>query len=179
MFESYKEIDVNWLKQNNTMIHFFGLGFIQVKINDEYRLHFFSEELTPFVETPHNHRYDFESKILKGQIKNNIYKLCNGNDYFVDKDSCQSGYKSEFSPILTGFELVSSNIYRQGEKYTMKHDVFHTVESNNCITLLKRGKYFKNLADISYFSNEMKICPFSQNINEKELWRIVSKMLND
>lgn len=34
-------MNIDWLKANSTMIHYFGLGFIQVKLGDLDRVHFY------------------------------------------------------------------------------------------------------------------------------------------
>ena len=60
---------------------YFGLGFIQCKINQHERVHIYHPDLMPIVnieEEIHNHRYDFESTILMGKltIKNiNLSKM--------------------------------------------------------------------------------------------------------
>ena len=61
-----------------TKPHYFGLGFIQCKINQYERIHVYHPDLMPIVnieEEVHNHRYDFESKILMGKIKNKKYQF--------------------------------------------------------------------------------------------------------
>lgn len=178
MLKSLKEIDYDWLKNNHTRIYFFGLGFIQVKIDETYRLHFYIPELPSFVDHPHNHRYDFESLILKGSFTNNIYKEIPGSDFIIQEDSCAEGFIPSKAPRKSSFELVSSLSYKEGESYHMNHEVFHSVKATRCITLLKRSEYKKKLADVSYPSYQEKICPFMNKISEDVLWEYIKKELS-
>ena len=178
MFKSLKEIDFDWLKSNHTRIYFFGLGFIQVKINEEYRLHFYIPDLPAFVDHPHNHRYDFESTILKGEIINNIFEEVCGEDFIIQEDSCSEGFIPSETPRKASFNLKSSITYKEGDKYRMYHETFHTVSANNCITLLKRSEYKKELADVSYPANQEKVCPFMNKLPESWLWDQIEKALN-
>ena len=178
MFQDIKEINIEWLKNNHERLYFFGLGFIQLKINEEYRLHFYIPELPSFVDHPHNHRYNFESTILKGILINNIYKEVPGNDFIIQEDSCSEGFIPSKEARKSNFTLVQSNSYSAGEIYFMNHDVFHTVKANNAITLLKRSEYKKDLAEISFPSTQKKVCPFMNKLSSDELWSYIEKSLN-
>lgn len=61
-------LNIDYLKKNHTKIHGFGLGFIQIKLGEVFRLHIYTKEiaLTTQDEEIHNHRYDFKSTVLKG-----------------------------------------------------------------------------------------------------------------
>jgi hypothetical protein len=178
MFKNIKEIDYNWLRNNHERIYFFGLGFIQLKINETYRLHFYIPELPSFVDHPHNHRYDFESTILKGEFTNNIYKEVTGLDFIIQEDSCSEGFIPTKKPRNANFELVSSTTYTTGETYSMNHETFHTVKADRAITLLKRSAYKKELADVAYPSNQKKVCPFMSKLSEDLLWDYIKQELN-
>ncbi len=82
------------------MIHYFGLGFIQLKINFETRMHFYSPELPQITsnEDVHNHRYDFESCVLKGELEQELFHVINGDTHLREQESCQAGVHTESTP---------------------------------------------------------------------------------
>jgi hypothetical protein len=174
------ELNLSWLKANCQMIHYFGLGFIQVKLDKAQRLHFYTDLLPPIVseEDVHNHRYDFTSKILKGSLTQEIYELMDGDTHLVEDESCQAGVMAESNPKSCAIKLSSSHTYVAGSEYFIGHDTFHRVSNcGSCVTLLTRSNYKKEFAQVIRPIDEEKTCPFSKKIEEKELWKIVGKML--
>src|SRR5579863_7289598 len=56
--------------------YWFGLGFIQLKLNDTARMHFWLPEIPhPEREEIHNHRYDFSSIVLAGHLLHEVWHL--------------------------------------------------------------------------------------------------------
>lgn len=174
-----ERLKIDWLKQNHQAIHYFGLGFIQVKLNNEYRLHFYCEELPPIIgeEEIHNHRYNFTSVVLKGQLIQDIFQLIPGDKYILEDESCQEGCHPTTAPTFCDFKLLCSNTYNQKSDYFIDHETFHRVNTDNCITMLSRSPYKKEFAKVARLKDAAKICPFSQKIAEPELWQIVEHML--
>lgn len=176
-------LDIDFLKKNHLMIHYFGLGFIQIKINDIYRAHFYTFDLpiTSAEEEIHNHRYSFRSQIVKGTLRQKIYALKEGDSHLLIKDACAPGSKPEGEPIPTGITMLADNEYTGPQsEYFIAHKTFHTVEAiSECITLLNRGPYKKELADIVYPKENKLVCPFSENVSEDKLWEIVEGIIND
>src|SRR6185437_9028781 len=133
---------VDWLRDNSELVHYFGLGFIQLKLNKEYRLHFYTPELPPIVpeEDVHNHRYDFTSMVLKGIFAQEVYEvLSNENTHIMEEESCNPDVKCESAGIPCGVKLASRQTYYPGSKYWIDHDIFHrVVNEGECITLLRR-----------------------------------------
>ena len=179
MFKNYKEIDLEWLKKNNERIYYFGLGFIQVKINDKYRLHFYTDKLPTITDNPHNHRYDFHSFILKGEIKNIMYKVRKGSRYILENESCNESIKAPLESKEVDIVEDGYEIYKKGDSYFMNYKDFHVVESNNCITLLKRSDYKQEYAQVINKKEENSTCPFSIKEDDDVLWNIIGDMLND
>jgi hypothetical protein len=180
MYKKLSEIDLDWLKRNHQMIHYFGLGFIQLKINEKYRLHFYTDELPGIVdeEDIHNHRYGFKSTILLGSLTQNLFLVTPGSTHLKEQDNCRIGFKMNEKPIECGILFVQSKNYVAGTSYSIKHDEFHRVKtSKTCITLLERQPYQKELADIVRKKSADKVCPFSLKIPEAKLWDIVEKLL--
>lgn len=171
------ELETNWLRNNCQTIHYFGLGFIQVKITQYTRLHFYTKKYPILVEEPHNHRYNFDSTILKGALGNNIYGLTNGDTHILSKESCMPGVCLEGKDLVCGLEEGESTIYIKSDHYHLNHSEFHTVHClDGTITLLNRSDYKKDFAEVIRLFGYPKICPFSLKIPENELWDVVDQM---
>lgn len=181
---NYKNID--WLKKNAQMIHYFGLGFIQLKLALKedisiYRLHFYTEKLPPIIgdEDIHDHRYPFISHILKGKFSQTLFQLIDGDSYILEYESCKEGTEPEFIRKCN-FDAIYISTYTAGSVYGLNHDTFHKVETEEAITLLCRPeRYEVERARVGRLVDSPKVCPFSKKIEEKELWDIVASMLED
>jgi hypothetical protein len=178
--------DVHWLKNNHQMIHYFGLGFIQLKIDDSHRMHFYTPELPPITseEDVHNHRYDFESLILKGEFEQDIFEVTwpqfgeFGTTHLLEQESCKEGCSADENDAFpVKVKLLATNHYMAGSRYLINHETFHRVRATNCITLIERSEYKKELAEVVRPINAGKICPFSKKIEVEKLWDIVGKMV--
>lgn len=171
--------DINWLKQNHQMIHFFGLGFIQLKLSPEFRLHFYTPQLKPIIpdEDIHDHRYYFSSQILKGVFKQKIYQAIKGDTHVLKYESCKEGD----TPKIIGecaFKLLNLSEYTEGSGYYLDENTFHQAIADNAITLIKRPiTPVKQKARVAHIKSSPKVCPFSKKIAETELWNIVESML--
>jgi hypothetical protein len=185
-------IDV--LKARCTKIHYFGLGFIQVKLGETSRMHFYTGELPALVplEEIHNHRYNFRSVILRGVLKQTFFEAqysWSGKATHVNVfESCKPPGQEElrgiqFREILERetecvVQETSSVILGSGSEYTIDHRTFHRVEPlGDCITYLDRGPVQKDFAEILRPIGAEKVCPFSKVVPEARLWEIVEQML--
>jgi len=174
------KLDVTWLKNNHQMIHYFGLGFIQLKIDKNTRLHFYNKKLPPIVskEDIHNHRYDFTSEILLGTLIQEIYEVVPGDTHYLEDESCQVDVKVESKPKLCSVQMSSRHIHSPKSSYLISHTTFHRVYCDfECITLLNRTDYKKQLAQVIRPIEGAKVCPFSQKVKEEYLWNIIEEML--
>lgn len=179
-FITSDQLNTDWLKKNHQMIHYFGLGFIQLKLDATNRLHFYTEELPPIVneEDVHNHRYDFLSVVLKGEFCQHTYNIVDGVTHTLEEESCRKDAPISFEPKLCGLEINSIHTYRAGSWYMICHNTFHQVFATNCITFLNRTDYKKENAQVVRPVGATKICPFSQQIEQSRLWEIVDSMLS-
>ncbi len=178
MGENTLILDVDWLRANAVKTHFFGLGFIQVKLNDLERVHFYHRDIPAFVEEPHDHRYDFISTVLRGCLQNRIWKLTDGDDYEVTLETCKQGEPSK--PIVlmkTGIELFGSFDVHEGSGYHMNSLSFHTVhpflERGPVVTSVKRELPRESHARVIRRVNAPSACPFSRPMPDAELWEVV------
>lgn len=177
------KIDLKFLKENCKMIHSFGLGFIQIKLNDTQRVHVYTPKvkITTHPEEVHDHRYDFTSEIIKGSLTNEIFQIVQGDDFVLTEENCSPNKNAKMVPKKTpcGVKLISSATMETGSKYFMDKDTLHRVETNRCITFLTRESTLKDFAKVIYPKNVELSCPFSVNKPEDELWKIVEEELLD
>tara|TARA_Y100000034_G_scaffold136841_1_gene216279 strand:- start:4528 stop:5115 length:588 start_codon:yes stop_codon:yes gene_type:complete len=166
--------------QENERIYFFGLGFIQIKLSDKYRIHFYNKKLPSITDSIHNHRYDFNSYILKGEFTNQVFKEDKGGELFtLNNESCNPEIEAPELSKKIYLTEDSKKVYKEGESYFMDYTWLHKVESDYAITLLERSNYKQEFAQIALKENEENICAFSKKIDEKLLWSIIGEMLND
>lgn len=95
------------------------------------------------VEDIHDHRYDFTSQILKGELNQKTYKIIDGNTHNMYQES----FIKECSIDLLKDETFVTN------------DIFHIVSANNTITKLIRSDYKKHLANVVISKKSPKNLP--------------------
>lgn len=172
------------LKTKATKIHFFGLGFIQVKINDSERYHFYSPGLAAFVppEEIHDHRYDFISSVVKGCLSQEIYTFSpkEKSDYVLRYVSCDPNYTAPTERQYVIPELLSTVHSNCGSQYKLSEKAMHKVlpVASSTITYLQRGSKVKPFARV-ISSASKEVCPFSKDLPEAELWEWVKKIIED
>ncbi len=174
-----KILDINYLKENNTRIYYFGLGFIQIVLNKYERIHFYTDELPTTNEDIHNHRYNFTSTILKGKFRNDKYKLISGDTHILKNESCNVDKELENNVSLTvSVELTESKEYKQGDSYDMFYNEFHAVDyTGDTITYLERTDIITDYAQVVYRKDSEEVCPFSNKVDVDKLWEIVESIL--
>jgi hypothetical protein len=178
MSNNYTNID--WLKANHTMIHPFGLGFIQVKLNDTERMHFWHPAFHREREEVHNHRYDFHSTILVGSMYQELYS-------FWDMPGPYEMFNTDCAPAIEGAEpkaliegtirLDFAGIHNTGSEYTLNNTTFHRIEANKCVTFLRRGPKLKEFAQVIHEKNTPITCPFEEKMDADTMWVIVEECL--
>lgn len=175
------ELTVDWLRANARMAHFFGLGFIQVKLDDVTRVHFYHLSIPAFVEEPHDHRYDFISTVKRGWLRNEIWKLAPGSDHSVSYESCRQNGSTTPVGFSTGLVKLGSFNTFEGSGYHMNAETFHTVhpqlEHGPVVTVVERETPFKEFARSVRKVGAPTVCPFSRPMPDDELWEIVRDCL--
>ena len=172
------------LKKRAKTIHSFGLGFIQLKLDDTFRLHFYVPEvqITADEESPHNHRYNFESTIIDGRFKQTFWDLdWSGDTHIVTLESCKKGVEAPNKKLSCSAVPFATHDYGFNDAYYLDHNTFHTVkrESAQVITLVKRSRYRKEFAEVANKVGEETKCPFSANMDEKTLWELVDRSVKN
>lgn len=180
-----KCLNLDWLRQNCEKIHCFGLGFIQLKLKQpdgspRKRIHFYSKDLpiTAGIEDVHNHRYGFTSEILRGVLGQKFYRIVDHEKtHVLEKESCNSLIKIEDEGRICGIKMISEHCHSAGCCYRLTSDTFHRVYSNFAITMLTLGHIVCDHAEVVRKLNQPKVCPFSVNMPENDLWDIVDSLL--
>lgn len=169
-----KLLDIDYLKANNQRLYYFGLGFIQLVLNKNERIHFYNRELTVTNEEIHNHRYNFTSYILKGTFLNTKYQLIKGDDYILKNESCNKNIKVNDININVSVKKEETKIYTLNDSYDMFYNEFHTVAAvDNTITYLNRGDIIMDNAQVLYPKNSNVVCPFETKISDNDLWDLI------
>lgn len=169
------------LKKQATLIHYFGLGFIQIKIDMGKRYHFYTPFLPAIKEGVHNHRYGFQSRILSGSLKNFIYVPEEGQTHVRYSVSCKPDNK--LHPVFSHCHLGSPviiNHYDRGSTYSMPYKTFHRVESPvGCITEVSLGVVMQDHAEVIDQTDCPRKCPFENPGKPGDLWDRVDQMLRE
>jgi hypothetical protein len=174
--------DIGWLRRNYQMVHYFGLGFIQLKLNDAERLHFYTDKIPKTVEEEevHNHRYNFVSSILLGEFTQQIFEVdlnAAEKPYVLTQESCNADNKLDFPKVECDIKQVFSKCYVIGESYYIDHNTFHKVSSISAITHVRRSGYKKQYADVIYKKDQAIVCPFSVKMTPNELFEIIETII--
>lgn len=178
-------LNIDYLKKNHTKIHAFGLGFIQLKLSQTTRVHFYVPEVnkTGGDTEVHNHRYDFMSQILKGQLHNEIYIFEpseDGDCEMVDEACSKDRPASTKAPISGSVNLLSTQTMQAGSHYLMRMNTLHMVRTERAVTLLYRDPPpYRDFAQVVKSKKADLVCPFSANLPEKDLWEIVEREIKD
>lgn len=181
MYKNISEVTIESLRKHVTKIHYFGLGFIQIKLGDVYRIHFYNKSLPAIVgdEDVHNHRYGFNARVLYGNFTQEIFQVLDGDTHLIEDESCSEEFVLTSSPRLCSVEKIMQLELVSGSTYGISHSVFHKVITTDAITVLTRCKIVKEFAQVVRLVGSPKICPFSKKVSESDLWDIVQDMLTN
>ena len=178
-------IDINHLDKIKFCPHYFGLGFIQLKINDNLRYHFYHPELCATLdeEEIHDHRYDFTSRVLKGSLYTEVYSFHKDDtgDFIKSQVSCDPNNPIENSEIEYGRikNLISFTVSCP-DHYFINKDTYHKVSTiGTCITKLVREPTVKKFANVIRNKNKEIVCPFKSNISTTVCWEIINECITN
>lgn len=183
-------LNVDYLKSFNKDPAWFGLGFIQLKLNDSQRMHFWHPKLMSDMpdEEVHDHRYDFTSHILKGELTHEVW------EFEPDDDSSRSTKRGPFDLVLTNCKpgqpenptviatgnliMDSSYTMKAGSHYSIKKDLLHRIRATSAITFLDRKDILKDTARVVRNRENPFVCPFSNVIPVDQLWSYIDECIN-
>jgi hypothetical protein len=174
---------IDELRLNVRKIYYFGLGFVQVKVSESARYNFYHWKVPAFVDEPHDHRYDFTSFVVRGEIWNKIWIAHPDGDRsgILENESCREGVDAPSDPQSVRLAMGSTFATLRGMSYSLHHASLHTVwpalNEGPCVTYVTRGPIKKDFARVFHPDGSEKVCPFSKKMPEDELWDIVSECL--
>jgi len=174
-------LKIDQLRSYGVDPHYFGLGFIQLKINDSERIHFYHDELPVLVDEPHDHRYKFTSYIMQGKLTQSFWhfrpEIFGG--YNMWHENCSPDQpKYPVTPVTGNLNHIATTEHFAGSNYTIEADTLHTVAAtDNCITFLRRQAMIKEMANVVRKNGDDAICPFSQPISVDACWEMIAEML--
>lgn len=163
---------------------FCGTGALKLKTTAG-AFRFYNEKLIPRHNNEiHTHTYGFNSKILKGTLRQVFYDVVESDqetNYQLTEGVCKKGCPPEV--IIENVEIIETlrTDTCAGSEYTIQSTVFHEVEfmTDSIITILNpfvKGPVPRFVRDktIGY------ICPWGDTrITPNECWEIIEVMLND
>ena len=174
--------NVDWLRKNHVKLHPFGLGFLQLKLNDTDRVHFWHPAFVREREEVHDHRYDFLSHVLRGEMQQSLYTFTTDEDepthemFMTDCSPEQEG-KQEWVAD-TGILIPSfTTSITAGNIYHIHRNTLHRIEAKKCVTFLRRGQKLKAYADVVREIGATSTCPFKESVPVDEMWAMIEDCL--
>lgn len=164
-------------------------GFIQLNLEDDYRLHLFldKEVYERFPRTPiHTHALVLESRVMLGEVTNVEYEVQEdplGNLCMYTAQNMES----ELEKVLSKTYSISSKreeTIKVGEEYRVKVHTFHeSLHKGDTITIVRK---IRNNSGISGACGIDILCLKDQTpvtgrvkIPENELWEKLETVLKD
>jgi len=179
------KLTIDYLKSlNNHGLHYFGLGFIQMKVSTVQRFHFYHPDIMPILDADeiHDHRYEFESTVEKGALSQEIftYQSMPFSDYGLYEVSCKKEDAGKAPFLIKDVipEKLAEFVVQTGQRYSLQPQAFHRIDYKvPTITSLIRGPILKDYARIIKSHAAPDVCPFSKKMTDDELWGIIEQIL--
>jgi hypothetical protein len=176
-------IDVSFeaIRASGAVPHWFGLGFIQLKLNQKQRMHFWHPDHTQqsLPEEVHNHRYSFSSRVIKGEIAHEIWTYTPGDgDTDCIEVSCKPDQPAPDKTLSTGLITLSGRYTMlAGSSYFFPSTGFHRIIAKHAVTFLCRGEIETENALVLRPAGSHSVCPFAVKKSEAECWEIIRELL--
>ena len=167
--------------------YWFGLGFIQLKLSDTERIHFWHPSVPyPEREEIHNHRYDFTSRVLAGQIVHETFLVMNAfkdNEdatHEIFKTTCMPGVEGVVEEV-TPCDLRPTGIYKMsaGSVYQFPYTMFHTTKDTKfAIThLIRVLPKTLEYASVVKLRGAETVCPFEAKMPTDVCWEHIASAI--
>jgi hypothetical protein len=175
-------LNIDNLKKDYLSISYFGLGWIQLKLTQNTRLHFYTNLLpkTADSEELHNHRYSFSSKILKGKFVQELWDVQSDplGDWIMSRESCNPNIIIDPCSERVSLEKVFEKSYHRNDSYFIDYRTFHKVSADEgTITFLERTLYKSEWAQVIHHKDKVLTCPHSITLPESKLWELVDNII--
>lgn len=136
------------IKNSYKNFHSRGLDYICLRRSRHLtqKYYFFDGDVTqiPEVVNPHNHRYDFETVVLAGEIKNSIWTETGelGGDPYVRREwrTPLNGGNGFSGSEVCFLKEASAETYQAGSLYHCDADQIHTlsIQSSQAVALINQ-----------------------------------------
>jgi hypothetical protein len=187
-------ITVDQLRKMGGRIAYTPVGLIRIEPNNKQLWHFYSPDAPPILTNNiHTHPQSFTSKVLKGGIRNHIYRV---NDVEEETEHCVRCVKFRVSPDKTKSSTKKAEIVREnvsyektvtfdtyaGGEYYLHYLTMHKVEilEPKTVTVLDCQPYIGAFPDVFFVMGKDVFYTTEQLHNRKstkECWEIVADVL--
>ena len=166
--------------------YWFGLGFIQLKLNDVSRVHYWCPWIpAPEREEIHDHRYNFKSTVVAGVLHFELYEPTPmQRDHVFTHElfqtDCAPGHEGNKDPKAYPVTLEHRGTYdvHAGSSYWFSEKQFHTTEGTRfAITYLEREEKTKQFANVIKPKGAPVSCPFAKTLPEDECWSYIEQAI--
>lgn len=161
--ESYVEYLLRNASNFEWTVH--GLGFLRLYVSNEQRVHVWNKSLmTPNVTQVHDHPWHFNSLIVRGYLRNHLFRETDKKEAFNLVPPFQSTryiehvkqqiHCGEFGCEVTNGDLtmladVSNSFYRRGDEYYQsKFEIHRTEAQDGTVTMISRT--FEGSPDLAH-----------------------------
>ena len=161
---------ITYLKNNCDSLYEYGLGFVQVKCGN-FNYNFYHRDLLKFsnCEAPHNHKQNFISEIVKGDLYENVYSILQGDKIGF----CGCGDTS--LKINYDYKLNQVLKHSEGSLYFRDSKEYHSVSAEHG-TITKVMKFGET--GNAFILSEEQDEKYQSNLTEEALWKTVEEVYN-
>lgn len=168
-----------------------GLGFVQIQLEANHRLHVWHPELprrSCFEHSSiHDHRFDFASTVLVGSMANHVYYVTRDSDegefvqYLHEGKRSPNGGRPWTPDGNIDLELVRSSTISAGQCYLSTAYVFHRTEAlgnGKVATLMHKTHEFSQGAHSTCLAGVQPDTDFDRfQWSASQLWEIVRDVI--
>lgn len=183
MISSSMILNIDNLRKNYIVEPYYhGLGMIRLIMRDR-TLNFHGKLIPPEAHYIHNHKRNFISTCLFGEVKNIYYRYeisDTETEYVLEEIDCIAGEKQRLLH-------KDVNLIYEGEVIQKPGDVIHhcwkDIHDFECLSdyALTNIKYVANVSDVAYIirhKNEKYLCALSNKGDIEKSWDIIEEILN-
>lgn len=163
---------------------YMGLGCIKLNLKDGTLYNFYNVERTDaFSDHIHNHQFTFDSEIMRGGLRNNIYRIDDvpeGSDFKLVMGACTKGI--EWDLIRDNVVATQTGYFDTlcGDVYHMDVDTFHKIEwlGDKVISRIHNIIWKRKEAQFIHSKSNPPICAFSRPKDQFECWEIIEDTMS-
>lgn len=177
--------------QTKETITLHGLGFLQVKLPGNQRIHVWHPDLPKrscyHHSNIHDHRFGFTSKVLKGTQVNQYYRVILNHPrspshkfYLHEGDRTKHGNRPWIHDFTGSLEPIGiTQIINPGESYNVSPYIYHATSCKGiCITLMtKTSEHIQGAHSTCRIDVEPDINFDRHMLSETEMWSIFNTAL--